>query len=164
MAFDLDRATSFFLLYYYILRQRDLQAHQPAHKSGCKCRKSMCLKKYCECFEASLPCSSTCICADCHNTPSDITLFANHQIGIKECAGISSIAPKTNRYHVPVSTVVLILEDIDVLMTTKRREYHKVIIHINFKTQIEPDCSEAERWKQLSSGCQQEKCFTRRGR
>jgi hypothetical protein len=38
---------------------------------ACKCRKSACLKKYCECFNAKSKCNSTCRCLDCRNMPSD---------------------------------------------------------------------------------------------
>lgn len=37
------------------------------HNVGCKCKRSQCLKKYCECFEASAICSDKCKCIDCQN-------------------------------------------------------------------------------------------------
>ncbi len=33
----------------------------------CKCKRSQCLKKYCECFQAGLPCLPECVCVSCHN-------------------------------------------------------------------------------------------------
>ena len=38
-----------------------------SHKVGCKCRKSACLKKYCECFNAHTKCGSNCRCTGCKN-------------------------------------------------------------------------------------------------
>eukprot|EP00041_Stephanoeca_diplocostata_P014928 m.282551 g.282551 ORF g.282551 m.282551 type:complete len:168 (+) comp19854_c0_seq2:1124-1627(+) len=35
---------------------------------GCNCVKTHCLKRYCECFQAGMVCSSACACVGCKNT------------------------------------------------------------------------------------------------
>ena len=36
---------------------------------GCHCRNSKCRKRYCDCFAAGAPCSVSCGCVECENTP-----------------------------------------------------------------------------------------------
>lgn len=37
------------------------------HAQGCKCSKSRCQKRYCECFHAGVQCTSACQCQNCCN-------------------------------------------------------------------------------------------------
>lgn len=44
-----------------------LHATQAAHVRGCHCKKSSCIKKYCECFFAGVYCGENCKCESCKN-------------------------------------------------------------------------------------------------
>jgi len=41
----------------------------------CNCRRSHCLKLYCECFAAGIFCQNECRCSDCHNVNESISRY-----------------------------------------------------------------------------------------
>jgi hypothetical protein len=54
---------------------------EAVHKIGCKCRKSACLKKYCECFNMGARCTEKCICVGCQNHNGVGRPFGDDRVG-----------------------------------------------------------------------------------
>ncbi|KAL4460025.1 hypothetical protein ABPG74_003551 [Tetrahymena malaccensis] len=44
------------------------------HKKGCNCKRTHCLKKYCECYNAGLKCTDNCKCEGCKNTQDGLKM------------------------------------------------------------------------------------------
>ena len=54
-------------IYQPKLTDSQQQAIRRIHNRGCHCKKSSCLKKYCECYQNNILCSENCKCIDCKN-------------------------------------------------------------------------------------------------
>lgn len=73
-----------------------------AHATGCHCKNSLCLKKYCECFQAGAHCGVNCKCQSCQNFEGSIALGnikSSDRGGVKKRKG----SPATTLFNNNVS-------------------------------------------------------------
>ncbi|THG09634.1 hypothetical protein TEA_022166 [Camellia sinensis var. sinensis] len=78
---------------FALLLSKSEQAEESDACKRCNCKKSKCLKLYCECFAAGLYCVEPCSCQDCFNKPTyeDTVLETRKQI---ESRNPLAFAPK----------------------------------------------------------------------
>ncbi|XP_050218596.1 protein tesmin/TSO1-like CXC 2 [Mercurialis annua] len=84
-------------------KRRKVEGESDACKR-CNCKKSKCLKLYCECFAAGIYCIEPCSCQDCFNKPihEDTVLATRKQI---ESRNPLAFAPKVIRNTEPVAEI-----------------------------------------------------------
>jgi hypothetical protein len=103
---------------------------QSNHSMGCRCKKSECLKKYCECFEAGVFCGAKCKCAQCSNFAGSQKLIDKRrkmkdskgaEIAVRaaeEAWKSQSAGKSTPSLHIPTSTTPIVsrrLAGVDIL-------------------------------------------------
>lgn len=73
------------------------------HTKGCNCKRSGCLKNYCECYEAKILCSNLCKCCGCKNYEESFERKSLMQLvnsSSESARGIlKNLLPTNNNHH-----------------------------------------------------------------
>lgn len=78
------------------------------HSTGCNCKKSQCLKKYCECYEGDAFCGDNCKCISCLNYEGSEGLESARSVKMRKSGGnIAAGAGMKDRKSSPTSVASL---------------------------------------------------------
>ncbi|CAN0378529.1 unnamed protein product, partial [Hapterophycus canaliculatus] len=58
--------------------------HEPVAVDGCNCKRSKCLKLYCQCFAMQVVCTASCNCHHCYNNVNQESLRLQAINGVLE--------------------------------------------------------------------------------
>jgi len=71
------------------------------HLNGCHCKKSNCLKKYCECYSGTVFCSDKCRCFECKNNVTGTII--NHNQNNNNATIMPNVVPKAIFNPIPAN-------------------------------------------------------------
>lgn len=76
-------------------------SYTKGHTSGCNCKQSRCLKKYCECFQGTVYCTAFCKCEMCKNFEGSVDLLSvNKNCTRNSRGGVVEEDKSEDEYHV----------------------------------------------------------------